>query len=196
MRNIFIILLTGILLLAGCAKQPDAAKPTTPQETPATDDGPAATDNPALKVMLNIWEQFQGNKDDYVGGCSTEYRTATPWQVPLSDEDFFQGALFLSEGQLRKVEAVASLMHGLSTNNLTAGAVVLEDGTDYKAFADEIRNRILGNQWVCGRPGGMRIVKVENCLLIMYGSGTYSGGFVDAINRAYQNAEVLCREAI
>ena len=87
-------------------------------------------------------------------------------------------------------------MHGLSTNNLTAGAVVLEDGTDYKAFADEIRNRILGNQWVCGRPGGIRIVKVENCLLIMYGSGTYSGGFVDAINRAYQNAEVLCREAI
>lgn len=196
MRNIFIILLTGILLLAGCAKQPDAAKPTTPQETPATDDGPAATDNPALKVMLNIWEQFQGNKDDYVGGCSTEYRTATPWQVPLSDEDFLQGALFLSEGQLGKVEAVASLMHGLSTNNLTAGAVVLEDGTDYKAFADEIGNRILGNQWVCGRPGGMRIVKVENCLLIMYGSGTYSGGFVDAINRAYQNAEVLCREAI
>lgn len=196
MRNIFIILLTGILLLAGCAKQPDAAKPTTPQETPATDDGPAATDNPALKVMLNIWEQFQGNKDDYVGGCSTEYRTATPWQVPLSDEDFLQGALFLSEGQLGKVEAVASLMHGLSTNNLTAGAVVLEDGTDYKAFADEIRNRILGNQWVCGRPGGMRIVKVENCLLIMYGSGTHSGGFVDAINRAYQNAEVLCREAI
>lgn len=196
MRNIFIILLTGILFLAGCAKQPDAAKPTTPQETPATDDGPAATDNPALKVMLNIWEQFQGNKDDYVGGCSTEYRTATPWQVPLSDEDFLQGALFLSEGQLGKVEAVASLMHGLSTNNLTAGAVVLEDGTDYKAFADEIRNRILGNQWVCGRPGGMRIVKVENCLLIMYGSGTYSGGFVDAINRAYQNAEVLCREAI
>ena len=196
MRNIFIILLTGVLLLAGCAKQPDAAKPATPQETPVPDDGPAATDNPALKVMLNIWEQFQGNKDDYVGGCSTEYRTATPWQVPLSDEDFLQGALFLSEGQLRKVEAVASLMHGLSTNNLTAGAVVLEDGTDYKAFADEIRNRILGNQWVCGRPGGMRIVKVENCLLIMYGSGTYSGGFVDAINRAYQNAEVLCREAI
>ena len=196
MRNIFIILLTGVLLLAGCAKQPDAAKPATPQETPVPDDGPAATDNPALKVMLNIWEQFQGNKDDYVGGCSTEYRTATPWQVPLSDEDFLQGALFLSEGQLGKVEAVASLMHGLSTNNLTAGAVVLEDGTDYKAFADEIRNRILGSQWVCGRPGGMRIVKVENCLLIMYGSGTYSGGFVDAINRAYQNAEVLCREAI
>lgn len=196
MRNIFVILLAGILLFAGCARQPDAAKPTIPQETPAPDDGPVATDNPALKVMLNIWEQFQGNKEDYVGGCNTEYQTAMPWQVALSDGDFLCGALFLPERQLGKVTAAASLMHSLNTNNLTVGAVTLEDGTDYQAFATQIKERILDNHWVCGRPGGMRIVKAENCLLIIYGSGSCSGSFVEALNEVYPDAELLCQQTI
>lgn len=203
MRNIFTLLLAAALLFAfaGCVKQPDALKPAeTPVPDSTSDQGqddmPIETENPALKIMLNIWEQFQGNKEDFVGGCNTEYQMATPWQVPLSDTDFLQGALFLSDGQCQKVTGAASLMHGLNTNNLTVGTIALEAGTDYKAFAKEVKERILQNQWVCGRPGGLRIVKVENCLLILYGTGTYSGSFVDALNTAYPDAEILCQETI
>lgn len=203
MRNIFTLLFAAALLFAfaGCVKQPDALKPA---ETPVPgftsyqgqDDMPIETENPALKIMLNIWEQFQGNKEDFVGGCNTEYQMATPWQVSLSDTDFLQGVLFLSDSQCQKVTGAASLMHGLNTNNLTVGAVALEAGTDYEAFAKEVKERILQNQWVCGRPGGMQILKVQDCLLILYGVGSYSGNFVDALSRAYPNADVLCREAI
>ena len=199
MNRIFAVLLVALLLFSftGCeSKKPtEPTQPSVPQEIP--NQAPEnATDNPALAVLQNIWEQFQGNKDDYVGGCSTEYRTATPWQVPLSDEDFLQGALFLSEGQIGKVDAAASVMHSLNTNNLTVGVIALEESVDYDGFAAQVKDRILRNQWVCGRPGGMRIVKVENCLLIIYGTGNYSGTFVSALNDVYPEAETLCQEAI
>lgn len=210
MKKRFAVLWICILVLAltGCKKtqvqQPDPTQPSVPQATPAPtptpedkpDDTPTVTDNPALTVMLGIWEQFEGDKDVYIGGSSTDYRLATPWQVPLSDKDFLQGALFLSEEQIPKVKAAASLMHSLNTNNLTVGAVSLEEDVDFEAFATEVKDRILQNQWVCGRPGGLRILKVESCLLILYGSGSYSGSFVDALNEAYPEAEVLCRETI
>ena len=199
MNKIFAFILAACLLFAfaGCEgeKQADPTQPPIPQETPGQGQE-NVTDNPALTVMLGIWEQFEGDKNVYIGGSSTDYRLATPWQVPLSDKDFLQGALFLSEEQVPKVKAAASLMHSLNTNNLTVGAVALEEGVDFKAFATEVKDRILQNQWVCGRPGGMRIVKVEECLLILYGSGSYSGSFVDALNEAYPEAEVLCRETI
>ena len=199
MNKIFAFILAACLLFAfaGCEgeKQADPTQPPIPQETPGQGQE-NVTDNPALTVMLGIWEQFEGDKNVYIGGSSTDYRLATPWQVPLLDKDFLQGALFLSEEQVPKVKAAASLMHSLNTNNLTVGAVALEEGVDFKAFATEVKDRILQNQWVCGRPGGMRIVKVEECLLILYGSGSYSGSFVDALNEAYPEAEVLCRETI
>ena len=199
MNKIFAFILAACLLFAfaGCEgeKQADPTQPPIPQETPGQGQE-NVTDNPALTVMLGIWEQFEGDKNVYIGGSSTDYRLATPWQVPLLDKDFLQGALFLSEEQVPKVKAAASLMHSLNTNNLTVGAVALEEGVDFKAFATEVKDRILQNQWVCGRPGGMRIVKVEECLLILYGSGSYSGSVVDALNEAYPEAEVLCRETI
>lgn len=199
MNKIFAFILAACLLFAfaGCEgeKQTDPTQPPIPQETPGQGQE-NVTDNPALTVMLGIWEQFEGDKNVYIGGSSTDYRLATPWQVPLLDKDFLQGALFLSEEQVPKVKAAASLMHSLNTNNLTVGAVALEEGVDFKAFATEVKDRILQNQWVCGRPGGMRIVKVEEYLLILYGSGSYSGSFVDALNEAYPEAEVLCRETI
>lgn len=203
------LLICAILFaLSGCKKapvqQPDPTQPSVPQATPVPtptpedepDDTPTATDNPALTVMLRIWEQFEGDKDVYIGGSSTDYRLATPWQVLLSDKDFLQGALFLSEAQVPKVKAAASLMHSLNTNNLTVGAIALEEGVDFEAFAAKVKDRILQNQWVCGRPGGMRIVKVEECLLILYGSGSYSSSFVEALNEAYPEAEVLYQETI
>lgn len=196
MKHIFSMLLAAILLFAltGCAEQSDPATPTLPQEAPG--QNPTVTDNPALLVMERIWACFKGAKDDYVGGSGGDYRTAEPWQVALSDTDFLQGALFLSEKQCQAVKGAASLLHSLNTNNLTAGAVALEEGADYEAFAQEVKERILQNQWVCGRPGGLRIVKVETCLLILYGSGSYSGGFVKALEEAYPDAQVLCRESI
>lgn len=199
MRSLFMVLLTIMVIFAfaGCAVQPDIAAPTLPQETPNQNPNmPTVTDNPALLVMENIWVCFKGVKEEYVGGSGGDYRTAEPWQVALSDIDFFQGALFLSEKQLQKVTTAASLLHSLNTNNLTVGAIALEKGTDYSAFAEEVRGRILQNQWACGRPGGLRIVKVESCLLIMYGSGSYSGSFVEALEEAYPEAKVLCQETI
>ncbi len=204
MKKVLAFLLAVMLLcaFAGCEKAPqmqkDPTQPSIPQETPNQDpeDMPVVTDNPALSIMLNIWEQFKGNKEDYIGGCNTEYQMATPWQVDLSEEDFLQGTLLIPEEELGRITAAASLMHSLNTNHLTVGAVVLEEGTDYEAFAAKVKEKILQNQWVCGRPGGMRLVKVENCLLIIYGSGTYSGGFVSALNEVYPEAETVYQEAI
>ena len=196
MKKLFALLLTGILLVAsaGCGNAP--AQPQTPTQPSASAPPEKAPENPALTVMQTIWAQFKGNKEAYLGGFGEDYRMAEPWQLDLSNEDFLQGALFLSEEQLVKVTAAASLMHGLNTNNLTAGAVALDEGVDYEIFAAEIKSRILNNQWVCGRPGGMRIVKVENCLLILYGTGSYAGGFVEALQQAYPDAQTLCQESI
>lgn len=199
MNKIFAVLLAALLLFSftGCEseKPTEPTQPSVPQET-LHQNPEYVTDNPALAVLQNIWERFQGAKEEYVGGSGGDYQMAAPWQVALSDEDFLVGALFLSEKQLQKVTAAASVMHGLNTNNLTVGAIALEEGADFETFASEVKDRVLQNQWVCGRPGGMRIVKVENCLLIIYGTGNYSGAFVSALNDAYPEAETLHQEAI
>lgn len=196
MKKLFALLLTSILLVtsAGCGNA--SVQHQTPTQPPTSAPPEKAPENPALTVMQTIWTQFKGDKEAYLGGFGEDHRMAEPWQLDLSNEDFLQGALFLSEEQLAKVTAAASLMHGLNTNNLTVGAVVLKEGTDDKVFASEIKNRILDNQWVCGRPGGMRIVKVEDCLLILYGTGSYAGGFVEALQQAYPEAQTLCQESI
>ena len=58
----------------------------------------------------------------------------------------------------------------LNANSLTAGVIKLSEGTDVKAFADAVADRISNNQWMCGFPEKMTVIQInEDYLFIAYG---------------------------
>ena len=87
------------------------------------------------------------------------------WGLPL-----LAGVLMLPTDKMDSVEDAATVVHLLNANSMTAGVVKLKEGTDVKAFADAVADRISNNQWMCGFPEWMAVVQInDNFLFIGYG---------------------------
>lgn len=125
----------------------------------------------ALDLLDPIWMGLGGEHQpaSYGGHFSEEY-TSGPATYDLTYVEDLAGVLLLPVDQLDSIEEAATVVHMLNANSLTAGVVKLKEGTDVKAFADAVADRISNNQWMCGFPEWMSVIQInDNALFIAYG---------------------------
>ena len=130
-----------------------------------------SSDSTALDLLDPIWMGLGGEHQpaSYGGHFSEEYSSG-PATYDLTYADELAGVLMLPTDKMDSVEDAATVVHLLNANSMTAGVVKLKEGTDVKAFADAVADRISNNQWMCGFPEWMAVVQInDNFLFIGYG---------------------------
>lgn len=150
----------------------DTTPDTTEKVTTDTDNELViGEDTAALEIMEYAWVALGGERQPAVigGHFSAEYTTG-PYTYELTYAEDLAATLLLPEDQMDKVTDAATAVHMLNANSMTAGVIKLAEGTDVKAFADAVADRIVNNQWMCGFPEKMAIIQInEDYLFITYG---------------------------
>jgi len=183
-----VMALAIIASFAACGTEKDETENTTTQNTENTveDTTPDTTDKvaeetedqlvisestEAVEIMEYAWAAMGAEHQPAVigGHFSAEYTTG-PATYELTYAEDLAATLLLPEDQMDKVADAATAVHMLNANSMTAGVIKLTEGTDVKAFADAVADRISNNQWMCGFPEKMAVIQInDDYLFIAYG---------------------------
>lgn len=214
-RNITLILALAMTaaLLTGCgAKEPapttvptteavteaptEAAPGTEPtEETSAPITGPSAD---ALAIYQAIWADYaEDEKFPIGGGNPQDFIMDAPGAIDLTKEHNLRNTLLLSEEAVSKLDGAATMLHLMNTNIFTSGLVHFGQDTDLAALAEEMKDTIKGNPFVCGFPERMLLAIVEgDYLLISFGHGEIMDTFQRHLTAVYPDTQVLCTDSI
>ena len=193
MKKILSVLFAAAMLLsllAGCG-----AAPAEPVSTETT--APAGPAN-ALEILTNVWALYGENeKFSIYGGNPKENYEDTTWDAPdnydLADENMAFNLLIPVE-QIPNVDDVASMTHGMMTNNFNSA--VFHVTGDVKAFADALYGAISGNMWICGMPERVIVASVGEYVVMAYGVSDPMNSFETHLMEAYPSVEVLYSEPL
>ena len=218
MKKIIAFLLVAVMAmsLVACSNTGDnttTAADTTPAQTTAApettgaaaDETTGAADetisvevpegNAATTVLRNAWANYSGEKFFAMGGDYDAMLNETAGDVALTS-DYLTYSLLVPAEQIANLAEVGSLMHGMNANTFTCGAYKLVEGADETAFVTAMQTAIQGNQWMCGFPETLLVVKAEGVLVIAFGNGEAVATFQNGLTTAYANAEIVINEAI
>ena len=184
---------------------------TMPEEGVAIDENIAGTlgntgdykpqidsNSTALELLEPIWMGLGGEHQPaaYGGHFSEEYSSG-PATYELTYADELANVLMLPADKMDSVEDAATVVHLLNANSMTAGVVKLKEGTDVKAFADAVADRITNNQWICGFPEWMSVVQInDNFLFIAYGVYDLVAPMVENMDSSWNTKELYNRPLV
>lgn len=149
----------------------------------------------AVELLEPIWMGLGGEHQPaaYGGHYSEEYNNG-PATYELTYADELANVLMLPADKMDSVEDAATVVHLLNANSMTAGVVKLKEGTDVKAFADAVADRITNNQWICGFPEWMSVVQInDNFLFIAYGVYDLVSPMVENMDSSWNTKELYNR---
>ena len=205
MKKFIIITMAALLTLslAACAnnKKPDEADdatkaPITNTEAPTEEPEQEQTsDQSALEIMDKIWASYSDeDKFPIFGGDTSEenLNPEGPGKYSLDDPAVMENALTFPAASIGKIDEAATLVHLMNSNTFTGAAYHLVNGGDADALASELENLITTRVWLCGAPQKLVIARVDNCLVVAYGTDDLVNGFVSHLTAEFDSAEIVC----
>jgi hypothetical protein len=184
MKKIIAMLLAVMLVASMAACGNGGAAETTEAKEPV----PAS----ALEILEKVWGSYADDEKFFVfGGNMGENAVMdAPGAFDLTDTDGLTYTLLVPADQAANIDGAASLVHGMLANNFTCG--VFHVTGDVKAFAEAMKNAVMGNQWMCGMPEKMLITVVGGEYVLMaFGIGDAINPFQAKLTAAYPAAEQL-----
>lgn len=141
-------------------------------------------------------------KGSFVGGYFSDDETTItmgeaakhPVNVQESVEALKTFSL-MTDAEIAKIDDAATLYHMMNTNNFSASAMRVVDAGEVDAFANTMKSLIANNRWMCGFPERYLVVKVDTCVISVYGLTDNVNAFKTALTETYDNAVVVCDEA-
>lgn len=204
-KTVSIVLTTAMLagVLAGCGGKTQPTTEPTQVEAPAESVTTApqetvpAGENGALTILQTIWDDYaQDEKFPATGGDMGETLNTEPGIISPENFSNLGYTLLIPETYLSQLEEAATLMHMMNANTFTGGVVKLPQDADLTAFAQEMRDVILNNNYVCGFPDRMLIAQVDGYLLISFGIQETMDLFQSHLTAVYPQAQILHTDAI
>lgn len=217
MKKMIAMLLVAVMAmsLVACAAAGDdttTGATTTPAQTTGSSTettGDASTEttgeeivielpeaNAATAVLRAAWDKYAEDQKFYaVGGDYDNMVDGAAGNVPV-DSGFLADKLIMPADQMANLAEAGSLLHGMNANNFTCGAFKLVEGADETAFVTAMQTAIQNNQWVCGFPELLLVMKVEGVILVAFGHSDIVPTFQTNVTNAFAGAEVLVNETI
>ena len=180
-----LLALVMVLALAACG-----SKPAQEQETEISAVSP-------LALLEQVWGLYgEEEKFALMGGNPEAGVMDAPgsWDMALSENLIY--TLLIPAEDMKNVTEAATMIHMMNANTFTGGAVKLAEGADAAVFAENVREAIAGNQWMCGFPEQLFIAQVGDCVVISYGLQDTINSFRAHLTEAAADAVTLYDEAI
>ena len=145
--------------------------------------------------MASIWNRIPEDQRFWVvGGDYNSPVDNAPGAVNLSVTDYLTTSLVVPEAQLATIREAASVMHAMNANNFTCGVYLVEDAD---TFVAEMKDAILGNQWICGMPEMLKIADLGGgYVLVAFGISDAMDPFFAQVEEAYPQTIVLIDESV
>ena len=152
----------------------------------STEDTTTAND-----IMDYTWGMIPADQmPNVIGGHYSNEFTGAPASYELSYEDELAAMLMIPENQIENVIDASTAVHLMNANSMTLGMVKLAEGTDMKAFADDVYKTISENQWMCGFPEKLVIAQIhEDYVFIAYGLTDLLDLFTQNLYDSWSNNE-------
>lgn len=142
--------------------------------------GGEQTSGDALSLFTTIWENFpeDGKFSCYGGNVGENALQGAPDKFDVSDTDGMTATFLIPESVQPNVDDAATLLHGMMANNFTG--VVIHVNGDVSEAANAIKDKILGNQWMCGFPEKLAVFTAGDYVIYAFGSEMNIDNFVSA----------------
>ena len=174
------------LTLAACGKKDNAA---------GSGDPNAPADATAL--LTAVWDSY--TEDEKFAAAGGDYENPVedaPGAVDVSNADYLNRVLLLSEKDNDKIDNAAALAHMMNANTFTCGAFHVTSKDDVETVAGDLRDTIQSNQWMCGFPDKLVVITYDQYVVSLYGDEELVNTFRDKFTAAYSDSAVAYDEAI
>ena len=207
MKFVTVLLCISLLLamLAGCRRQtPDTTTTATPSTTTTAPlptpvvTTPGSSDTKSAALLAAIWDRYgQDERFASYGGTVEHSISDAPGDLDLANTDELTGMYLIPADRLAQLKDAASLVHMMNSNIFTAAVVELSDVSQLGTFAENWRNAIRQNRWICGQPDRMVMaVPEQGRVLMAFGSNDTMDIFETHMKEAYPNIRILYQEAV
>ena len=187
----FIILLLSIFLamsLAACGNKTDSRDSSGKTEI-----------KDAKELLTTVWNSYEEDeKFAIAGGDMTEENMTedAPGTFGITDADELDRMLGFPAADAEKIDNAASIMHMMNANTFTCGAYHLKNADDVKSVAADLKEKVMGRQWMCGFPDKLVVISVDDYLVSVFGNEELVNTFKDKLTQTYENAKVISEDGI
>lgn len=161
----------------------------------------------ANEILTNVWNKFEDEDTDgdmyndkfaVIGGHFENPVDNAPGKYDVSKAEDLEFNLCVPQDAVAQIDDAASMIHMMNANTFTAGAFHVKEASDMNAFVDKVKERTLGNQWMCGFPDQLLIVTIgDNYVVSAFGNADTMKTFKTILMEEYADAaKVVVEEAL
>lgn len=161
----------------------------------------------ANEILTNVWNKFEDEDTDgdmyndkfaVIGGHFENPVDNAPGKYDVSKAEDLEFNLCVPQDAVAQIDDAASMIHMMNANTFTAGAFHVKEASDMNSFVDKVKERTLGNQWMCGFPDQLLIVTIgDNYVVSAFGNADTMKTFKTILMEEYADAaKVVVEEAL
>ena len=142
--------------------------------------------------MQTVTEKDEDTGEEY----SYEMPKNEPGSLALDNPDEVQNQTMFPLDSVERVQNAAIFYNLMNMNNGTFSAFKLKNEAELPVLADRVRSNIKSNQWICGFPERLVIMRTGDVLICAYGTEASMNAWKSAVASVYNNAETLYEESL
>lgn len=194
-----IMSLTFVFALTACGDKRIIQDPEPLDTNSVSENSEEAVSADPLEVLTAVWDSYgEDEKFPVMGGDMSEENISAdvPGKFTLEDPAVVDSSLGLPAADVDKLDSAASMTHMMNANTFTCGAFRVKSAGDVDTVVSDIKENIMGRQWMCGFPEKLVIVTYGDCIVSFFGAQDLTNMFRDKLTAAYSDAQVAVDEAI
>lgn len=199
MKKLLALLLVGLMGL-GCA----ACSKTTAEGNKEENKKEEISITDANEILTTVWDKFEDEDSDgnmyndkfaIIGGHFENPVDNAPGKYDVAMAEDLEFQLCVPQDAIAKIDDAAAMIHMMNANTFTAGAFHVTEAADMDAFVSEVKERTVGNQWMCGFPDQLLIVTIgDNYVVSAFGNADTMKEFKAVLMAEYADAAKVAVE--
>lgn len=204
MKKFVALLIAGVMIIGctacGNSSSDNGGADKESSSTNAENSNMSVEIKDANDVLTKLWEKYteiapEEQKFMIFGGDSENLVDGAPGKYDLSKAEDLEVQYCISSDAIALVDDAAAMMNAMNANIFSSAAYHVKDKENLQTVVDEIKERTLNNQWMCGFPETLIIVTVgDDYVVSAFGNAQAIGNVKAAFAAIYDSAAVVAVE--
>ena len=161
----------------------------------------------ANEILTKVWDKFEDEDTDgdmyndkfaVIGGHFDDSVENAPGKYDVSKAEDLEASLCVPQDAIQYIDDAASMVHMMNANTFTAGAFHVTDKANVDGFVSAVKERTIGNQWMCGFPDKLLMLTIgDDYVVSAYGNADTIESFKTTLLSEYKDsAKVVVEESL